>query len=161
MGRKLRRRTDARPALSGTAGVRTPAAARQGGEGGDDLRNRVARQEGLPQRGAGGRRGQGAAQAPAPCPSPGGDQARMPSNSRKPAREKRKQTTKPGCRAASAIPRKKRKKEKKDSPLTWRLSLVSDDVQASCRKGMRFPFVGTVRIVNSQRGEHGELVLPL
>ena len=126
-----------------------------GRRGGDDLRNRVARQEGLPQRGAGGRRGQGAAQAPVPCPPPGGDQARMPGNSRKPAREKRKQTTKPDCRAASAIPRKKRKKEKKDSPLTWRLSLVSDDVQASCRKGARFPFGGTVRIVNRGGGGMG------
>ena len=141
MGRKLRRRTDARPALSGTAGVRTPAAARQGGEGGGDLRNRVARQEGLP---PAGRR-------------PGPDAGQQPQ-----ASERKKEADYQTLLSGSIRhPTEEKKERKKDSPLTWRLSLVSDDVQASCRKGMRFPFVGTVRIVNSLRGEHGELVLPL
>ena len=60
-----------------------------GRRGGDDLCNPAARQEGLPRRGVRGCRGQGAAQAPAPCPSPGGDQARMPGSSRNPASKRK------------------------------------------------------------------------
>ena len=71
------------PRGRGTAGGRTPAAARQRGGQRYASRIRVARQGWLPQRGVGGRRGQGAAQAPAPCPPLGGDHAPMPGSSRK------------------------------------------------------------------------------
>ncbi len=78
------------PRGRGTAGGRTPAAARQVGGKGHCLRNHADRQGWLPQRGVGGRRGQGAAQAPVPCPPPGGDQARMPGNIRQPAYDQKK-----------------------------------------------------------------------
>ena len=48
-----------------------------------------------------------------PCPSPGGDHARMPGNSRQPATRKeeyaRREATTPGCRAEAAIQRQERK----------------------------------------------------
>ena len=75
------------PRERGTAGGRTPAAARQEGGQWYASRIRVVRQRWQPQRGVGGRRGRGAAQAPAPCPPPGGDHARTPDNSRHPAKK--------------------------------------------------------------------------
>ena len=75
------------PRGRGTAGGRTPAAARQGGDQRYDRRPPVARQRWLPQRGVRGRRGQGAAQATAPCRPRTGDQTQTLGNSRKPAAE--------------------------------------------------------------------------